>query len=86
MTCTNCDKTILETGVSHGINPFAVCRCDAPIEQATVTLSVDSNFLLNGWLIHYGILMRQAQNSDYDKDMVVKACKRVLEDLEAFDD
>lgn len=56
------------------------------ITETTVTLTVGSNFLLTGWLIYYGILMRQAQNNDFDKDMVIKACKRVLEDLEAFDD
>jgi len=55
-------------------------------QETTVTLSINANFLLNGWLIHYGVLMRQAQNSDYDKDNIIKACKRVLEDLEADDD
>lgn len=52
------------------------------IPQTEVTLSVGSNFLLDGWLIHYGILMRQAQNGDHIKAEVIKACKRVLEDLE----
>ena len=55
------------------------------IPQTVVTLSVESNFLLAGWLIHYGVLMRQALQNDLAKDDVIKACKRVLEDLEADD-
>lgn len=55
------------------------------VEETTVACSVNANFLLNGWLVYYGILMRQAQNSDMSKDEVIKACKRVLEDLGDFD-
>lgn len=56
------------------------------VQETTVTLSVNANFLLAGWLVHYGVLMRQAMNNDVAKDDVVKACKRVLEDLEADND
>lgn len=55
------------------------------VEQ-TVTLSVNANFLMVEWLVIYGVIMRQAQNSDYDKQQVIKACKRALEDLEDNND
>jgi hypothetical protein len=56
------------------------------IPETTVAVSVNSNFLLKGWLIYYGLLMRQAENGDHVKADVIKACKRVLEDLGANDD
>lgn len=58
---------------------------DIKVEEQTIACSVNANFLLQGWLVYYGILMRQAQNSDMSKDEVIKACKRVLEDLGDFD-
>ncbi len=52
-------------------------------EEIAVSLTVNANFLLEGWLVYYGVLMRQAMKSDHEKDEVIKACKRIIEDLEA---
>lgn len=44
----------------------------------------DANFIasLSDWIKIYGILMRQAANGEQNKQEVIKACKRALEDLE----
>lgn len=55
---------------------------DIKTEEQTVACSVNANFLLQGWLVMYGIMMRQAENGEARKAEVIKACKRVLEDLE----
>lgn len=58
---------------------------DNYIPKATVeelACSVNANFLLSfDWLKYYGIMMRQAQNSEQSKKAVVKAAHRILEDL-----
>ena len=51
-------------------------------EEYTLAMSVNSNYLNRGWMTIYGILMRQAENNEDRKLEVIKACKRVLEDLE----
>jgi hypothetical protein len=52
------------------------------VEEITVAVSINSNYLNRGWLTYYGLLMRQADNGEPSKSDVIKACKRVLEDLE----
>lgn len=56
------------------------------LPETTVAVSINSNYLLKGWLVYYGLLMRLADNGPTVKADVIKACRRVLEDLEANDD
>ena len=30
MNCKKCNKLILEPGITYGINPNAICKCDTP--------------------------------------------------------
>lgn len=53
------------------------------VEEQSIACSVNANYLLQGWLVMYGIMMRQAENGEARKAEVIKAAKRVLEDLEA---
>lgn len=53
------------------------------IEEQAVAVTINANYLLQGWAVYYGLLMRQADNGPSVKADVIKACKRVLEDLGA---
>lgn len=51
------------------------------IESTIIQITINANEVLKGWVIYYGSLMRQAEKGELDEFKVIKACKRVLEDL-----